>query len=199
MNGTVRPMIPADHPIWAVFHTLAERGLGQRDIRDRASVVYVGNLLAELLRTDDLYRMRDADGRRIVHLAALVAAAERSADAHERKRRYRYLGDFCSCWGCSRKGPPAPRPPRILFGARPPVLPHRGGFGLDRLGTGRVPQALGTLRRVRSRVELGETVHRRPVLQVHVPGIPRHLIRAPERRQQGQPTEAIVTALRLIL
>ena len=94
MNGTVRPMIPADHPIWAVFHTLAERGLGQRDIRDRASVVYVGNLLAELLRTDDLYRMRDADGRRIVHLTNLVAAAERSADAGERKRRYRYLGDF---------------------------------------------------------------------------------------------------------
>ena len=76
MNGASRPVIPADHPIWTVFQALAERGLGQRDIRDRASVVYVGNLLAELLRTDDLYRMRDANGRRIVHLADLVAAAE---------------------------------------------------------------------------------------------------------------------------
>lgn len=94
MNGPVEATIPGDHPIRAVFHTLAERGLGQRNIRDRASVLYVGNLLAERVRTDDLYRVRGRDGRRLVHVADMVAAAEMSADRQERKRRYRCLGDF---------------------------------------------------------------------------------------------------------
>jgi hypothetical protein len=94
MSGAIRPATPAGHPVRATLHALAERGLGQRDICDEASALYVSNMMAELLRTDDLFRIRDDRGRRLEHLADLVAVAESTADAAERKRRHRYLGDF---------------------------------------------------------------------------------------------------------
>lgn len=94
MGDRGRNAVPENHPIRNVFASLTERGLGQADIRDEASVRYVSNLMTELLRTEDLYRVRDQHGRRVVHLTDLVAVAEQAADADERKRRHRYLGDF---------------------------------------------------------------------------------------------------------
>jgi hypothetical protein len=83
-----------DNPIRHTFQSLAARGLEQADIRDDASVRYIGNLLVEFLRTEDMYRVRDESGRRIEHLGDLLAVAEESKEAAERRRLYRYLGDF---------------------------------------------------------------------------------------------------------
>jgi hypothetical protein len=86
--------MPDDHVVRATFLALAERGLEQTDIRDEASIRYISDLMTQFMRTEDLYCIRNERGRRLEHVADLLAAAEKSPAASTRKDHYRYLGDF---------------------------------------------------------------------------------------------------------
>ena len=94
MSEVIRQQVPEDHPIRSLFRTLTERGLGQIDIRDEASLGYVSDLLLDFMRTDDLFRVRDADGRRVEYLTDLVERAEGANDPTTRADQHRYLGDL---------------------------------------------------------------------------------------------------------
>ncbi len=85
--------VPEDHPIRSFFRTLTERGMGEINIRDEASLSYVSGLLLEFMRTEALYRVQDEHGQRVEHLADLLALAEGTADPLERLDQHKHLGD----------------------------------------------------------------------------------------------------------
>lgn len=86
--------VPEDHPIRSLFRRLTERGMDQADIRDEDSIRYVSSLMSRFIRTEDLYPMRDEDGRRLVYLADMFTVATATADPALRLKRHQYLGDF---------------------------------------------------------------------------------------------------------
>ena len=62
---------PDNHPIKRIFRTFTERGLAQASVRDPDLLFYLANLLVEFLWMENLYGMRDADGRRLPAKRAL--------------------------------------------------------------------------------------------------------------------------------
>ena len=85
---------PEHHPIRPLFRRLTERGMDQIDIRDEDSIRYVSSVMSRFVRADQLYQMRDADGRTLVYLADMLSVARDTADLDLRLRQYQYLGDF---------------------------------------------------------------------------------------------------------
>jgi len=85
--------VPENHPIRGLFWTLTERGMGQINIRDEASVGYVSGLLLDFMRAEELYRVRAQHGQRVEHLSDLLESAEGTTDPIERLDQYKYLGD----------------------------------------------------------------------------------------------------------
>ena len=86
--------VPENHPIRSLFRTMTERGLEQIDLCDAEAVAYIGDLMAEFVRTDSMYRIRDREGRRLEHVADILAAAEQATDPEVRRGRYKHLGDL---------------------------------------------------------------------------------------------------------
>ena len=67
------------------------------DIRDPKLVSYVGAVLADFSRTDRLYRIHDARGRRLEEVAEMLVASNPILDASsfDREREVRkHIGDF---------------------------------------------------------------------------------------------------------
>jgi hypothetical protein len=85
--------IPENHPIRSLFWTVTERGLGQINIRDAASLEYVSGLLLDFIRLEELYRVRDARGQRVEYLSDLLELAEGTTDPFERLDQHKHLGD----------------------------------------------------------------------------------------------------------
>ena len=85
--------IPANHPIRSLFWTVTERGLGQSNIRDAASLGYVSGLLLDYMRTEALYRVRDERGQRVEYLSEPLELVEGTTDPFERLGHHKHLGD----------------------------------------------------------------------------------------------------------
>ena len=83
-----------NHPIRPLFRALTERGMAQTNVRDEETVRYISNLLTEFVRTEDMYRVRDDQGRRLEYLADLIALADEATDADIRRDHYKHLGDL---------------------------------------------------------------------------------------------------------
>ena len=86
--------VPEDHSIRLLFRTLTERGLGQTNIRDEASIVYVAGIMTDFISTDALYPVCDASGERLEYLTDLVAEADRLTEPSLRRDHFQYLGDL---------------------------------------------------------------------------------------------------------
>ena len=91
--ANARP-IPEDHPVRLLFQSLTERGMEQINIRDKESIRYVSGLMTEFIRLDHMYRYRGEDGRRLEHIAELLAAADEATDHAARLDHYKHLGDL---------------------------------------------------------------------------------------------------------
>lgn len=85
--------IPESHPVKGLFRTLAERGLVQADLRDQDLLVYLADLLVDFIFVENLYRMRDGDGRRLEYLVDMLRQAVDS-DLPEKKAYYQHIGDY---------------------------------------------------------------------------------------------------------
>jgi hypothetical protein len=88
-----RRHVPADHPIRQMFRTLTEMSFEQIALRDRELMRYVADLLVEFVHVDNLYRLRDAQGRRLEHLVDMLIELHDQGPADAREAR-KHLGDY---------------------------------------------------------------------------------------------------------
>src|SRR5262245_60165083 len=85
--------IPENHPLKLLFRTLAERGLDQANLRDRDILLYLADLLVEFMFIENLYRLRDAEGKRLEYLVDMLSQAVET-DMPDKKEYYKHIGDY---------------------------------------------------------------------------------------------------------
>jgi hypothetical protein len=93
VNLERRRQVPADHPIRQMFRTLTEMGFEHIDVHDRDLIRYVADLLVEFIHVDNLFRLRDQQGRRLEHLVDMLLDLRDQAPADEREAR-KHIGDY---------------------------------------------------------------------------------------------------------
>jgi hypothetical protein len=91
--------IPESHPLHRLFRGLAESTfMAELGIGDPRLVGYVADLLARFVPSPNLWKVRDAQGRRLTEVAEMVAEAEASSDLEWRRECHRHVGDFTLFW-----------------------------------------------------------------------------------------------------
>jgi hypothetical protein len=76
-----------------MFRTLTEMGFEHIDVHDRDLIRYVADLLVEFIHVDNLFRLRDQQGRRLEHLVDMLLDLRDQAPADEREAR-KHIGDY---------------------------------------------------------------------------------------------------------
>lgn len=91
--------IPESHPLHRLFRGMTESTfMSELGIGDPRLVGYVAGLLARFVPTQTIWRLRDAEGRRLNEVTAMVAEAESAHDAGRRLECHRHVGDFTLFW-----------------------------------------------------------------------------------------------------
>ena len=85
--------IPEGHPLQRMFHTLTEASFEQVGMPDPEIMTYVTGLLLDFTHVDNLYRVRDAQGRRLEYLFDIQLESQRGDAAHARETQ-KHLGDY---------------------------------------------------------------------------------------------------------
>lgn len=85
--------IPEHHPLRHLFWRLTEASFEQIGLPDPELMTYVSGLLVDFTHTDHLYRVRDAQGRRLEYLFDLQLESQRGDRAHARETQ-KHLGDY---------------------------------------------------------------------------------------------------------
>lgn len=93
MASDRRRQIPDDHPIRRLFRSLTEMSFGQIDLHDRDIMRYVADLLVEFVHIDNLFRVRDAHGKRLEYLADMLIELTEQGPIDERAIR-KHIGDY---------------------------------------------------------------------------------------------------------
>ncbi len=110
--------IPDSHPLLRLFRGITEFTFeAELGIADPNLVGYVAELLARFVPSQDLWRLRDGNGRRIEDVTHMVAEAEAAGDSGRRRECHRHVGDFALFW----------------TGVFPEALPRLQLRGADRL------------------------------------------------------------------
>lgn len=94
MIEKTRFTIPDDHPLRTLFRQLTERGMGQLHLHDPETIRYITNLLTEFVETDNMYRAKDPEGRRVQYLFDMLAQAGNEMAPDLRRDYYKHLGDL---------------------------------------------------------------------------------------------------------
>jgi hypothetical protein len=91
--------IPESHPLHRLFRGLTEATfMSDLGIGDPRLVGYVAELLASFVPSQAVWRIRDPEGRPIVQVTRMVAAAESAGDDHFRGECHRHVGDYTLFW-----------------------------------------------------------------------------------------------------
>src|SRR4029450_1709868 len=85
--------IPDKHPLKLLFRSLAERGLDQARLRDRDILLYLADLLVEFMFIENMYRLRDAEGKRLEYLVDMLHQALET-EMPDKKEYYKHIGDY---------------------------------------------------------------------------------------------------------
>ena len=85
--------IPENHPLRHLFRNLTEASFEQVGHTDPELTVYVTGLLVDFTHMDNLYRVRDAKGRRLEYLVDFQLESQRGDKAHARDTQ-KHLGDY---------------------------------------------------------------------------------------------------------
>ena len=88
-----RSHVPANHPIRGMFHSLTEMSFEQIDLRDRELTRYVADLLVEFIHIDNVYKLRDKQGKRLEYLMDMLLEAVDQEPGGEREAR-KHIGDY---------------------------------------------------------------------------------------------------------
>ena len=94
----MRSEISPGHPLRKLFSELIQRHLVHAaQLNDPQIAGYVGNLLADFIHTDNLYRIRNAQGRRLEEVGEMLIASnplfEGRSFEYEREVR-KHIGDY---------------------------------------------------------------------------------------------------------
>ena len=91
--------IPESHPLHRLFRGLTEYAfMNELGIGDPSLVGYVAELLASFVPSQAVWRLRDAQGRQLSQVTAMIAEAEAADDAARRRECHRHVGDFTLFW-----------------------------------------------------------------------------------------------------
>jgi hypothetical protein len=91
--------IPQSHPLHRLFRGITEYTfMTELGIGDPRLVGYVADLLARFVPSEAIWRLRDAQGRRLSEVTAMLAEAESAADTDRRRECHRHVGDFTLFW-----------------------------------------------------------------------------------------------------
>ncbi len=90
--------IREDHPLAVLFHRLCRKALlHEVALRDPEAAGYLGRLLTRFVHVDNLYRVRNAAGRRLDDVGEMLLESDprTRATSFEREREVRrHLGDY---------------------------------------------------------------------------------------------------------
>ena len=79
--------IPESHPLHRLFRGLTEYAfMNELGIGDPSLVGYVAELLASFVPTQAVWRLRDAQGRQLAEVTAMLTEAEAADDAAQSAR-----------------------------------------------------------------------------------------------------------------
>ena len=91
--------ISSSHPLHRMFRGLTESTfMAELGIGDPRLVGYVADLLARFVPSQAWCKVRDASGRPIHEVSAMIAEAESSGDSGRRCECHRHVGDFTLFW-----------------------------------------------------------------------------------------------------
>lgn len=85
--------VPERHPLRRLFHMFTEASFEQVGMPDPDLMTYVTGLLLDFTHIDNLYRVRDAQGRRLEYLFDMQLESQRGDRAHARETQ-KHLGDY---------------------------------------------------------------------------------------------------------
>ena len=85
--------VSKNHPIRQLFFVLAERGLEQAKLQDKDILLYLADLMVDFLFVENVYRMKDTDGKRITYLVDMFTLAT-DAEMPDKKEYYKHIGDY---------------------------------------------------------------------------------------------------------
>lgn len=99
----VSEMVPETHALREFFSDLVERHYAEEcGIRDAEVCGYVSNLLAEFCEADELFKIRDGEGRPLTDVGEMLMEADPvygPAPSFDRERQVRkHIGDFTLFW-----------------------------------------------------------------------------------------------------
>src|SRR5262244_2379314 len=91
-------MISESNPLQRFFLEMVERNYDEVGIRNSEIQAYVGNLLTEFCEFENLYKIRDENGKPLHDVAAMMLAADPvygPAPSFDRERQVRkHIGDY---------------------------------------------------------------------------------------------------------
>lgn len=91
--------ISLSHPLHRMFRGLTESTfMAELGIGDPRLVGYMADLLARFVPSQTLSKVRDASGRPIHEVSAMIAEAESSGDSGRRRECHRHVGDLTLFW-----------------------------------------------------------------------------------------------------
>lgn len=90
---TQRTELPQNHPIRRLFRTLADRAMTQSAVADKDILLYLSELLLDFMWTENLYRLKDEDGRPLLYLVDMLEKAS-NLPRRQRKGCYKQIGDY---------------------------------------------------------------------------------------------------------
>jgi hypothetical protein len=90
--------IPKEHPLVRLFASLTEENFaGHLGWPDAEIIEYVTEILTDFVHVDQLYKIRNAQGRRVEEVAEMLAEGDllHRAESVEREREvHRHIGDY---------------------------------------------------------------------------------------------------------
>lgn len=93
------PSIPVDHPLHRLFRGLTEHTfMAELGIGDPTLVGYVAELLVRFVPSEGVWAIRDRQGRKVTHVAAMLDEAETVSNDERRLDCLRHVGDFTLFW-----------------------------------------------------------------------------------------------------
>lgn len=89
-----------DHPLRRLFAGLTEQTfLDTLGLADPSLTDYLSQLLSKFVHFDSVYRLRDAQGRRMDEVTEMIVEAEKlPPEGRTRREVHRHIGDFTLFW-----------------------------------------------------------------------------------------------------